>query len=348
MIIESITVQTPSARGAATLYKYRGRNLITRQKVDITLKGTESLDEADFERRPVKMMYTDPGEIHLLDQENYNQYSIALEDIKEQTAYITEGLEGMLALIYNDECVGIQIPTTVELKVTQCDPVDRGNSATGRTKPATLETGLTVNVPEYLAEGELIKVDSRTGEFIGPGVSSGGCRSEPIDVRQEFLFIWKLPGFELRVDQAPSIDNSKQPPPDGSSSNPEILCFRWVRIFSAKTDGSRLIASLSAISQMHLHVSVLFVFPGFLPTRLGSGLGSRLGSGRAARTLLANTLPQPSEYFFVAPLRRTVISTTGHQRGKRKQIQLASTASYLRPPNFQCIPSTISGSAFGT
>jgi len=167
VIIESISVQSPSARGAATLYKYRGRNLITRQKVDITLKGTESLDEADFERRPVKMMYTDPDEIHLLDQENYNQYSIALNDLKEQMPYITEALEGMQALLYNDECVGLQIPTTVQLKVTQCDPVDRGNSATGRSKPATLETGLSVNVPEYLSEGETIKIDSRTGDFIG-------------------------------------------------------------------------------------------------------------------------------------------------------------------------------------
>lgn len=167
VIIESITVQTPSARGAATLYKYRGRNLISRQKVDITLKGTESLDEADFERRPVKMMYSDPTHVHFLDQENYNQYSVALDDIQQQLPYITEVLEGILALIYNEECVGIQIPTTIELTVTECDPVDRGNSATGRTKPATLETGLKVSVPEYLSQGERIKVDSRTGDFIG-------------------------------------------------------------------------------------------------------------------------------------------------------------------------------------
>ena len=124
-------------------------------------------NEADFERRNVKMMYADPTDMHLLDQEHFNQYSIALGDIQEQLPYITEELEGMLALIYNEECVGLQVPTTIELKVTQCDLVDRGNSATGRTKPATLETGLTVHVPEYLAEGETIKVDSRTGEFIG-------------------------------------------------------------------------------------------------------------------------------------------------------------------------------------
>ena len=167
VIIESISVQSPSARGAATLYKYRGRNIITKQKVDITLKGSDSLDEADFERPNVKMMYTDPQELHLLDQENFNQYSIPLEDVAEQMKYMTEELEGAQALIYNDECVGLQVPSTVELLVTQCDPFVKGNSATGRTKPATLETGITIQVPEYLAQDERVKVDTRTGEFLG-------------------------------------------------------------------------------------------------------------------------------------------------------------------------------------
>lgn len=166
VIIESISVQSPSARGAATLYKYRARNIISKQRVDITLKGTESLDEADFEKRNVKMMYADPTDMHLLDQETFNQYSLPLEDIKDVTPYITEELEGLQAMIYNDECVGLQVPPTIELEVTQCDPFVKGNSATGRTKPATLETGLEIQVPEYLEQGERVKVDSRTGEFL--------------------------------------------------------------------------------------------------------------------------------------------------------------------------------------
>ena len=71
-----------------------------------------------------------------------------------------------MALIYNDQCVGIQLPLTVELKVVQCDPGIKGASATSRTKPATLETGLVVQVPEYLVEGETIKVDTRDGAYI--------------------------------------------------------------------------------------------------------------------------------------------------------------------------------------
>lgn len=164
--IETMTVQTPSARGAATLYKYRARNLVTRQKVDIVLKGTESLDEADFERREIKFMYSDPSDAHFLDQTDYEQYSLPLEDIKQDMQFVTEALDGMLALIYQDECVGIQIPAAVALKVTECDPLVKGDSATKRTKPATLETGFIVHVPEYLKQGEVIKVDTRSGEFI--------------------------------------------------------------------------------------------------------------------------------------------------------------------------------------
>ena len=166
ILIQNVTVQSPSARGAATLYKFRGRNLVTRQKTDITLKGTDFLNEANFEKRHVKLMYRDAEQIHLLDQQNFNQYSVSLEDAAEETPYITEELDGMLALIYNDECVGLQLPAAVELTITQCDPAIRGNSATARTKPLTLETGLVVHGPEYLTEGERVKVDTRTGEYL--------------------------------------------------------------------------------------------------------------------------------------------------------------------------------------
>ena len=166
VLITAVSVQSPSARGAATLYKFKGRNLVSKQKQDITLKGPESLDEADFVRRAAKMMYTDPTHMHVMDQESYEQYAVPLEDIEEERKYITEELEGMLALIYNDECVGLQVPQTIELLVTQCDPGVKGDSATKRSKPATLETGLVIQVPEYLAEGERVKIDTRTGEYL--------------------------------------------------------------------------------------------------------------------------------------------------------------------------------------
>ncbi len=166
VIIETIKVQSPTARGGSTIYKFRARNVITRQKVDFSLKGTESLPDADFERREIKLMYQDSNHVHFLDQEDYQQHSLLLEDLEYERRFITEDLEGMFALVYNGECVGIKLPDTVELLVTQCDPGVKGNSATSRTKPATLETGHVVQVPEYLKEGERVKIDTRTAEYL--------------------------------------------------------------------------------------------------------------------------------------------------------------------------------------
>jgi elongation factor P len=165
-MIETINVQSPSARGAATIYKYKARNLIGKQKVDITLRGGDSLPEADFAKRPVKFMYADPAEVHFLDQEDYNDYPLPKDDLTEELQFLTENLEGVQAMIYNDQCVGIQLPLTVELKVVECDPGIKGASATARTKPAKLETGLVVQVPEYLSQGETVKVDTRNGTYI--------------------------------------------------------------------------------------------------------------------------------------------------------------------------------------
>jgi elongation factor P len=166
LIIESVTVQSPSARGGTTLYKFRARNLVSRQKTDFSCKGTDNLEEADFERREATLMYSDGNQIHFLDQQDYNQYSIPASDVSHEMQYITEDLQGLLVMVYNGGCVGLQLPATVELKVTRCDPGIKGNSATSRNKPATLETGLVVQVPEYLKEGETIKVDTRTGEYL--------------------------------------------------------------------------------------------------------------------------------------------------------------------------------------
>lgn len=166
LLIESVSVQTPSARGGATLYKFRARNLMTKQKVDLSCKGGESLEDADFQRRAVTLMYSDADSVHLLDQEDYNQYALPLADVKNEMKYVTEELEGMLALIYDGRCVGLELPASVALRITECDPGVKGNSATSRTKPATLETGLVIQVPEYLKQDQVIKIDTRTGAYL--------------------------------------------------------------------------------------------------------------------------------------------------------------------------------------
>src|SRR3954463_1485682 len=166
-IIEQIQVQTPSARGAATLYKIKARNLKTRNRVEKTFRGTDSLAESSFERRAVQYLYRDDDAFHFMDSTDFNQFSLPAEDLEDQAPYMTENMDGVEALMVNDEPIAIEVPDTVDLPIVETAPGVRGNSATGRTKPATLSTGAVIQVPEHLDQGVTVRVDTRTGEYLG-------------------------------------------------------------------------------------------------------------------------------------------------------------------------------------
>jgi elongation factor P len=166
-MIEQVQVQTPSARGAATLYKIKARNLKTRARIEKSFRGTDSLNESSFERRPVQFLYRDPDGFQFMDSTDFNQFSISLEDLEDQAPFMTENMEGVEALMVNDQIIAIELPDTVELPIVDTTPGVRGNSATGRTKPATLSTGFVVHVPEHLEPGTLVRVDTRSGEYLG-------------------------------------------------------------------------------------------------------------------------------------------------------------------------------------
>lgn len=166
-MIEHIQVQTPSARGAATLYKIKARNLKTKNRVEKTYRGTESLSESSFERRPVQFLYRDGDGFHFMDSADFNQFSFSADDLREIAPFMTENMEGVEALLVDDEVIAIELPDTVDLPIVDTAPGVRGNSATGRTKPATLSTGHVIQVPEHLDEGVTVRVDTRTGEYLG-------------------------------------------------------------------------------------------------------------------------------------------------------------------------------------
>ena len=166
-MIEHIQVQTPSARGAATLYKIKARNLKTRARVEKAYRGTDGLVESSFERRPIQFLYRDPESFHFMDSADFNQFALSLEDVEEFAPFMSENMDGVEALVVDEEVIGIEIPDTVDLLVTETSPGVRGNSATGRTKPATLATGHIIQVPEHLDQGVTVRVDTRTGEYLG-------------------------------------------------------------------------------------------------------------------------------------------------------------------------------------
>jgi elongation factor P len=166
-MIEQIQVQTPSARGAATLYKIKARNLKTRTRIEKAYRGTDSLNEASFERRAVQFLYRDTEAFHFMDAADFNQFSLLLDELRDQAPYMTENMEGIEALVVDDEVIAIEIPDTVALEIVETAPGVRGNSATGRTKPATLATGAVIQVPEHLDSGAVVRVDTRTGDYLG-------------------------------------------------------------------------------------------------------------------------------------------------------------------------------------
>ena len=160
-MIEHIQVQTPSARGAATLYKIKARNLKTQARVEKSYRGTDALNESSFERRAIQYLYRDADELHFMDSDNFNQFAISAEELRDQVPFMTENMEGVEAMVVDDEVIAIELP------IVETTPGVRGNSATGRTKPATLSTGHVVQVPEHLDQGTVIRVDTRTGEYLG-------------------------------------------------------------------------------------------------------------------------------------------------------------------------------------
>jgi elongation factor P len=120
----------------------------------------------DFERRPVQYLYRDADGCTFMDRESYEQYTFDSEALEEELLYLGENLEGIYALVADGMPLGIELPATVVLEITETAPAMKAASASARSKPATLNTGLVVQVPEYLAQGEAIKVNTLTGEFM--------------------------------------------------------------------------------------------------------------------------------------------------------------------------------------
>ena len=165
-IARQIDKRNPSARGASTLYKVRFFNVRNGQKLEQTLKGDDFIKDGDLVSRSVQFSYREGDITTFMDSENYSQYALDAEVIDEQACYITEDLEGMIAMLVDGQVVGIEIPLTVELEITETAPGLKAASASARTKPALLSTGLEIQVPEYLETGERIKVNTTNGKFI--------------------------------------------------------------------------------------------------------------------------------------------------------------------------------------
>jgi elongation factor P len=141
------------------------KNMLTGSNLEKTFKSGEKFEVPDVMTRDCQFLYKDDTGYNFMDKENYNQYCVFEAEIGENYYYLTENLD-VTVMFFNGKAIGVDCPNTVKLKVAQTDPGLKGSTVTGGSKPATLETGLVVHVPLHISEGDILKVDTRTGEYM--------------------------------------------------------------------------------------------------------------------------------------------------------------------------------------
>jgi elongation factor P len=155
---------TKPGKGQA-LYKCKLRNMITGSLFDRTYRSGETFEPAALEERDMQFLYKDDDGYVFMDQKNYEQVTLPEEAIGEQKYLLVDNMEVKI-LLFRDRGIGITLPNFVNLRVTESDPWVKGDTAAGNNKPATVETGYTLQVPSFVEQGTLIQIDTRTGEYV--------------------------------------------------------------------------------------------------------------------------------------------------------------------------------------
>jgi len=143
----------------------RLKNMRSGKVVENRFRAGESIETVRIERKEFQFLYRDGTSFVFMDKDTYDQISVSDEAVGEGAQFLKEG-ESVDMLFNGTEIMAIELPITVELKVVETVPGVRGDTATAGTKPARVETGATVNVPLFISEGDMLKIDTRTGEYI--------------------------------------------------------------------------------------------------------------------------------------------------------------------------------------
>lgn len=132
---------------------------------DTTFRPEEKFEKAHIDTKTLQYLYTTDDMVFFMDLETYEQYDIPVEIIKKEMKYILENMEVKIQF-FGDEVIGIQLPTTVVLRVVETQPSIKGATVTGSGKPATMETGLVVNVPDFIETDELLEINTAEGSYV--------------------------------------------------------------------------------------------------------------------------------------------------------------------------------------
>jgi elongation factor P len=145
--------------------KTRIKNLITGAVLDKTYRSNERLEPANIEEKQMQFLYIEGDSYCFMDNQSYEQVYIQKDIVDESANFLSDNLV-VAVLFFNERPIGITLPNFVELQVTQSDPGLKGDTASGATKPATLTTGAVIQVPLFVEEGEWLRIDTRTGEYV--------------------------------------------------------------------------------------------------------------------------------------------------------------------------------------
>ena len=151
-------------KGAAFV-RTKLRNVISGGVTDTTFNPTAKLQEAVIERKEMQYLYSDGELYYFMDQETFEQIPLNFEKVEDAIKFLKENMFAVIKF-YKGEAFSVEAPNFVELQITQTEPGVKGNTATNVTKPATVETGAIINVPIFVNEGDVIRIDTRTGEYM--------------------------------------------------------------------------------------------------------------------------------------------------------------------------------------
>ena len=165
--VRDIERSSPQGRGGNVKYRFTMYSVPGGVKYDLSVGAEDELREVELSRRESNFSYKDGDAFGFLDAEDYTPYQLDADVVGDAAGYITEGLEGCYVLLIEDAPVAVQLPPSVVLEVVDTPPELKGGTATKRPKPARLNTGIEIMVPEYIVTGERIEVSTATGEFAG-------------------------------------------------------------------------------------------------------------------------------------------------------------------------------------
>ena len=166
-IVRDVERSAPTGRGGNTTFRFQLYSVPGSIKLDLSLRSDDDLAEVDLARRVSTYSYRDGDNFMFMDAEDYTQYLLGPELVGDLAGYIIEGLEECLVMLRDDTPLSLRLPQHVVLKVVETAPELKGATATKRPKPARLNTGIEIQVPEYIVNGEEIRVSTETGEFAG-------------------------------------------------------------------------------------------------------------------------------------------------------------------------------------